>query len=141
MTTTTFAEDFKYNDVTKRLEVDGGVRLIATATVDWGIETEQVIYTVPSGKSLIVTQVLVFNFSATPDYELYFGVSPGVDELYARHQYTPAENQVSQMSGGTLTQIKGVYASDGDVLSAIMPTASTVPCTSELHIVGYLIDE
>lgn len=145
MTTTTFAEDFKYNDVTKRLSVDGVPSLLASATVDWGIETEQTIYTVPDGKVLIVTQVLVFNFSATPNDELFFGVSPGIDEMYARYQYTPGANQVLQMAGpastGDNSFKKGLYAVAGDVLSAIMPTASTVPCTSALHVIGYLIDE
>lgn len=160
MSTFTFATDFTYNDVTKTLAVDnidGVMKRLSSTTVNLQTLTGQTLYTVPSAKIAIITNIICRGFTANLDQQFTFGFnSPTFNDVSGATVYDSDVNPVmigkclnlglSLFIPGTLfdTAIalriqnheEGTAA---DVLTLLMAGANTAPGTMVVDVFGYLV--
>lgn len=158
MTITTFAEDFTYDDVTKRLAVPNIPQVLSTTTIDLQVTTGQALYTVPVGKVLVIIQIVCRAFTANLDKSFNYGYN--ASDFNNARDWTTYEASVvpstvgynllaipNNFIGGTTGQTtvalgigRHAEGNAGDVLTLKMESANTNAGTMKVDVIGYLVD-
>lgn len=139
MTITTFAPEFTYNDATKRLSVPNILQILSTTTVDLQVTTGQILYTVPTGKRLILTNIVGHTFTTGLSVEFRIGYN------------SPSYNNIGTYGppGAPMTTSQYVLAAisdrppqglPSDTLNLIMTSTNATPGTMKVDVIGYLVD-
>jgi phosphoribosylpyrophosphate synthetase len=110
--------------------------LISAAAIDINNGTKQSIYVVPTGKSCVITDIVVRNLSgAAASNAISFGFNAGASDVIANATYasftgSTVYTKINSMAGattGTSSQIFGVIANTPDTAA-----------TATIDVFGYI---
>lgn len=120
------------------LNLNAITRLATVAGVDMNTATATTLFTVPAGKSAIVTHIVVRNASTsltTASYSFGFN-SATFNDVIANATHT-------ELTGSTLytvlaAKVGATRGAAGDILKALMNTLQGGAATSTMEVFGYL---
>ena len=121
--------------------------LSSTASVDVGATGETTLYTVPTGKSCIITRIVVRNASGTfdqvTDPQLSFGWNAGTDnDVIANATYTNAMSAATKyfilVPDGKTNSTVSTGGTTGGIFAIKVNTAATASTTCTISVFGYL---
>lgn len=110
--------------------------LASTATVDINNAAKQTIYTVPTGKSCVITNIVVRNLSgAAASNSISFGFNTNANDVIANATYasftgSTVYTKISCMAGAT-------RGTSGQIFGVITNTLNTA-ATATVDVFGYL---
>lgn len=113
-------------------------KLVTVTGVDVNVLAKTSLYTVPAGKTLIVTKIVIRNASAnltTADFGV--GFNANADDVIASETWV-------ELTGSTLYTLRlpmdgAIRGAAGDVLGLKCSVAEGAPATVTVDVFGYLI--